>query len=145
MVTRLASGHSPKRQVDLSQIRRPRGSAPDGERLQSLDTDVRCPTVDGGVYQTLDLERVLVDDGLDLLLYCLAPEAPARQACICSPLWGPGKKRTGGREMLALLLLFPAARAGGAKEVAAPWPFARSAMREVPLAAAAISDLPLRA
>src|SRR2546430_5821854 len=77
MVTRLASGHSPKRQVDLSQIRRPRGSAPDCERLQSLDTDVRCPTVDGGVYQTLDLERVLVDDGLDLRLVLDAQEQGA--------------------------------------------------------------------
>jgi len=47
--------------------------------------------------------------------------------------------------MLALLLLFAAAPAERAKDVAARLPIARSAMREVHLAAAAISDQPLRA
>ena len=47
--------------------------------------------------------------------------------------------------MLALLLLFAAAPAERAKDGAARLPIARSAMREVHLAAAAISDQPLRA
>jgi hypothetical protein len=47
--------------------------------------------------------------------------------------------------MLALLLLFAVAPAERAKDVAARLPIARSAMREVHLAAAAISDQPLRA
>jgi len=47
--------------------------------------------------------------------------------------------------MLALLLLFAAAPADRAKDVAARLPIARSAMREVHLAAAAIADQPLRA
>ena len=47
--------------------------------------------------------------------------------------------------MLALLLLIAAAPAERAKDVAARLPIARSAMREVHLAAAAISDQPLRA
>ena len=46
--------------------------------------------------------------------------------------------------MLGLLLLFAAAPADRAKDVAARLPIARSAMREVHLAAAAISDQPLR-
>src|SRR6267143_3660512 len=54
-----------------------RDSAPDCERLQSLDTDVRRPTVDGGVHQALDLERVLVEDGLDLRLVLDAQEQSA--------------------------------------------------------------------
>ena len=44
------------------------GSAGDGQRLQPFGADVRCPTVDGGRHQPLDLERVLVDDRLDLRL-----------------------------------------------------------------------------
>ncbi|MFL5309049.1 MAG: hypothetical protein ACJ79H_01210 [Myxococcales bacterium] len=47
--------------------------------------------------------------------------------------------------MLALLLLFAAAPADRAKDVALRLPIARSAMREVHLAAAGISDQPLRA
>jgi len=47
--------------------------------------------------------------------------------------------------MIALLLLFAAAPAERAKDVAARLPIARSAMREVHLAATAISDQPLRA
>jgi hypothetical protein len=47
--------------------------------------------------------------------------------------------------MLVLLLLLAAAPAERAKEVAARLPIARSAMREVHLAAAAIGDQPLRA
>src|SRR5262245_37293327 len=47
--------------------------------------------------------------------------------------------------MLVLLLLLAAAPAERAKDVAARLPIARSAMREVHLAAAAIPDQPLRA
>src|SRR5256885_15708800 len=59
--------------------------------------------------------------------------------------WGPARKGPEDDRMLALLLLIAAAPAERAKEVAARLPIARSAMREVHLAAAAISDQPLRA
>src|SRR6266852_2953024 len=68
-----------------------------GQRIEPLDSDVRRPPVDGGVHQPLDLERVLVEDRLDLRLVLDAQEQGAALA------WdeGPGGDHLALGEQLA--------------------------------------------
>src|SRR5712664_527397 len=68
MATPLSFGQGTERFRDCRRSGEHRRSAPGGERLESLGPDVRRPTVDGGVDQPFDLERVLVEDRLDLRL-----------------------------------------------------------------------------